>query len=104
MRNYEQEIIDFIDEEYNTKKYFVFGPKKQITLDMSIRDDLKLVYEDNVELMEAFFDRWNVDRSGYQVLNYFNPEYLGSKEEDPHEILTLRMLAESARAGKWLYD
>jgi hypothetical protein len=104
MRDYEQEIIDFIDEGYNTKKYFLFGPKKVITLDMNIRDDLKLVYEDNEELMDEYFKRWNVDRLNFEVLNYFNPEYLGSKEPDPHKPLTLMMLVESAKAGKWLYD
>lgn len=40
MRDIEKEIIDFIDQEYNTKKYFLCGPKRTITLDISIRDDL----------------------------------------------------------------
>lgn len=39
MRDIEKEIIDFIDQEYNTKKYFLCGPKRIITLDTSIRDD-----------------------------------------------------------------
>lgn len=43
MRDIEKEIIDFIVQEYNTKKYFLCGPKRIITLDTSIRDDLKLV-------------------------------------------------------------
>ncbi|EAN2294706.1 DUF1493 family protein, partial [Salmonella enterica] len=42
MRDIEKEIIDFIDQEYNTKKYFLFGPKRTIILDTNIRDDLKL--------------------------------------------------------------
>ncbi|EEN6869568.1 DUF1493 family protein, partial [Salmonella enterica] len=50
MRDIEKEIIDFIDQEYNTKKYFLFGPKRTIILDTSIRDDLKLVFEDSEEL------------------------------------------------------
>ncbi len=33
MRDIEKEIIDFIDQEYNTKKYFLCGPKRIITLD-----------------------------------------------------------------------
>lgn len=51
MRDIEKEIIDFIDQEYNTKKYFLCGPKRTITLDTSIRDDLKLVFEDSEELL-----------------------------------------------------
>lgn len=104
MTDVEKEIVDFIDRSYNTKKYFLFGPKKSITLDTNIRDDLKLVYEDNVEMMDSYFQRWRVERAGFNILDYFNPEFLGSREPDPHKPLTLRMLAASARAGKWLYD
>lgn len=104
MRDYEQEILNFIDKGYNTKKYFLFGQKKLITIDMSIRDDLKLVYEDNVELLNEYFELWNVDRSNFDILQYFNPEFLGSKESDPHKPLTIKMLIDSAIAGYWLYD
>ncbi|EIK2605276.1 DUF1493 family protein, partial [Salmonella enterica] len=61
MRDIEKEIIDFIDQEYNTKKYFLFGPKRTIILDTSIRDDLKLIFEDSEELLQEYFKRWNVD-------------------------------------------
>jgi len=93
MRDIEKEIINFIDQEYNPKKYFIFGPKRTITLDTSIRDDLKLVFEDSEELLKEYFK-----------LNYLNPEYLGSKEPDPHKPLTVGMLVESAKAGRWLYN
>ena len=43
------------------KKYFIFGSKKTITLNTSIRDDLKLVYEDCEELMEKYFKPWHVN-------------------------------------------
>ncbi|WP_218550320.1 DUF1493 family protein, partial [Salmonella enterica] len=58
MRDIEKEIIDFIVQEYNTKKYFLCGPKRIITLDTSIRDDLKLVFEDSEELLQKYFKRW----------------------------------------------
>lgn len=103
MRDIEQEIIDFIDRDYNPKKYFLFGPRRVITCDTRIRDDLNLVFEDNEELLETFFSRWNVDPGGFEILDYFNPEYFGSKEPDPHKRLTVGMLVESARAGRWLY-
>ncbi|EBC3161618.1 DUF1493 family protein, partial [Salmonella enterica] len=54
MRDIEKEIID---QEYNTKKYFLCGPKRTITLDTSIRDDLKLVFEDSEELLQEYFER-----------------------------------------------
>lgn len=104
MRDVEKEIIDFIDQEYNTKKYFLFGPKRTITPDTSIRDDLKLVFEDSEELLQEYFKRWNVDPEKFEILNYLNPEYPGSKEPDPHKPLTVGMLVESAKAGRWLYN
>ncbi|HCL5638243.1 TPA: DUF1493 family protein [Klebsiella aerogenes] len=104
MRDFDKELIDFIDQGYNTKKYFLFGPKKKITLETSIRDDLKLVFEDYEDLMVKYFEVWNVDPNGFEILEYFNPEYLGSKEADPHKPLTVRMLAECAKAGKWIYS
>ncbi len=61
MKNIDKEIIGFIDLNYNAKKYFIFGSKKTITLNTSIRDDLKLVYEDCEELMERYFKLWHVD-------------------------------------------
>ncbi|EGL9165182.1 DUF1493 family protein, partial [Salmonella enterica] len=69
MRDIEKEIIDFIDQEYNTKKYFLFGPKRTIILDTNIRDDLKLVFEDSEELLQEYFKRWNVDSEGFDILN-----------------------------------
>ncbi|EOF5131200.1 DUF1493 family protein [Salmonella enterica] len=104
MRDIEKEIIDFIDQAYNTKKYFLFGPKRTIILDTSIRDDLKLIFEDSEELLQEYFKRWNVDSEGFDILNYLNPEYFGSKEPDPRKPLTVGMLVESAKAGRWLYS
>ncbi|PEH29464.1 DUF1493 family protein [Salmonella enterica] len=104
MRDIEKEIIDFNDQKYNTKKYFLCGPKRTITLDTSIRDDLKLVFEDSEELLQEYFKRWNIDPEGFDILNYLNPEYFGSKETDPRKPLTVGMLVESAKAGRWLYS
>jgi len=104
MRNIEKEIIDFIDGEYNPRKYFLFGPKRIITLNTSIRDDLHLLFEDGEELLQTYFRHWNVDENGFEILDYFNPGYFGGNVPDPHKPLTVGMLVESARAGRWLYS
>ncbi|HGY1226641.1 TPA: DUF1493 family protein [Citrobacter farmeri] len=104
MGDIEKEIIDFIDREYNPKKYYLFGPKIIITPDTSIRDDLKLILEDCQELLQEYFKRWNVHSGHFEILDYFSPEYPGSKEPDPHKRLTVGMLVESAKAGRWLYS
>ncbi|NCH01692.1 DUF1493 family protein [Cronobacter malonaticus] len=71
MQNIEKEIIEFIDRDYNPRKYFLFGPKRPVTLNTSIRDDLKLVFEDNEELLQAYFSRWRVDPGNFEMLYYF---------------------------------
>jgi len=103
VRDIEKEVIDFIDLQYNPKKYFLFGAKRSVTLNTSIRDDLKLVFEDSEELLQEYFKRWGVDPQSFEILDYLNPEYPGSKEPDPHKPLTVGMLVESAKAGRWLY-
>lgn len=104
MRDIEKEIIEFIDRDYNPRKYFLFGPKRPVTRDTRIRDDLKLVFEDNEELLQAYFSRWSAEPGSFEILDYFHPDYFGSKEPDPHKPLTIGMLVESARAGRWLYE
>ncbi|EOU1338401.1 DUF1493 family protein [Cronobacter malonaticus] len=104
MQSIEKEIIEFIDRDYNPRKYFLFGPKCPVTRDTRIRDDLKLVFEDNEELLQAYFSRWRVEPGSSEILDYFHPGYLGSKEPDPHKPLTVAMLVESAKAGRWLYE
>ncbi|EHG7817763.1 DUF1493 family protein, partial [Salmonella enterica subsp. enterica serovar Enteritidis] len=53
---------------------------------------------------QEYFKRWNVDSEGFDILNYLNPEYFGSKEPDPRKPLTVGMLVESAKTGRWLYS
>ncbi|WP_105629926.1 DUF1493 family protein, partial [Cronobacter malonaticus] len=70
MQNIEKEIIEFIERDYNPGKYFLFGPKRPVTRDTRIRDDLKLVFEDNEELLQAYFSRWSVDPGNFEMLDY----------------------------------
>lgn len=65
---------------------------------------LNSFFEDSEELLQKYFKRWNVDSEGFDILNYLNPEYFGSKEPDPRKPLTVGMLVESAKAGRWLYS
>ncbi|AKE96039.1 DUF1493 family protein [Cronobacter sakazakii] len=104
MQNIEKEIIEFINQDYNPKKYFLFCPKHPVTRDTRIRDDLNLVFEDNEALLQTYFRRWHVEPGGFEILDYFHPDYFGSKEPDPHKPLTVAMLVESAKAGRWLYE
>ncbi|EPN1633873.1 DUF1493 family protein [Cronobacter dublinensis] len=73
-----------------------------------------LVVETGEEIMEDYFSRFNVDKAGFSLLKYWPvepgwipnvllPASMRIKRVAPAP-LTLRMLAESAKAGRWLYE
>lgn len=105
-----QEIIDLVLE--------VGGPiRRPITRETRISEDIRIGGDDVVELMEKFFERFNVDWAGYDHYKYFGLEgcspigsvYYGpghklgasQVEWSPHSI-TVGDLVVVARAGKWV--
>ncbi|OPJ91457.1 hypothetical protein B1R44_24780 [Serratia marcescens] len=100
----ENDILAFIQNGYSHKKYLLFGPLVMVTPETDLRHDLKIIYEDAEELFANYFHRWGVASAQFRIDRYFNPEYLGSPEpETPLENITVNMLIESAKAGRWLY-
>ncbi|MFT4270838.1 MAG: DUF1493 family protein [Pantoea sp.] len=106
-------MIQFSDE---TVREFV---KKELPLVTTIllrkvemEDDspLQELYEpeDVDEMLAEYFEHFHVDQAGFEFEHYFpwktksffsrNPVNLDKKP------LTIRMLIESANAGRWLYD
>lgn len=104
MDNIAEEIIGFIQNHYTPRKYILWGKRKAIAENTRLRDDLKLAFETAENLMEDFFKQWGVDKNGFDLSQYFHPECPGTSHiPDPHIPLTVGMLIESARAGRWLY-
>lgn len=100
----ENDILAFIQKGYSHKKYLLFGPLLTVTAETDLRLDLKIVYEDAEELFAHYFKAWNVAPEQFGIDRYFNPEYLGSPEPvTPLEKVTVNMLIESAKVGRWLY-
>ncbi|PKH23795.1 cytoplasmic protein [Enterobacterales bacterium CwR94] len=74
--------------------------KIPLELDTCLQD-----YAENDELpdaLEEYSKRFNIDTSVIDMANYF-PEGKKKSSSD-RKPLTVRMFAESAKAGRWLYD
>ncbi|MHA0914937.1 DUF1493 family protein [Kosakonia cowanii] len=106
MMSIEKDIIQFIYDRHSTRKYFIFGERPTVNLDTELTGGgLGVVFEDAEESLSEYFTRWNVKPNGFDILNYFDPEYFGSKEESRVlKPLYVWMLVNSALAGEWLYD
>ncbi|MFV0611408.1 DUF1493 family protein [Klebsiella aerogenes] len=102
----EQEIIDYIYTHHSHKKYCFFGDRPEVTLDTELtKGGLNIIWEDAEDTLDYYFKKWNVKMNGFEIIYYFEPEFLGSMPpEKPLKPLTVQMLVESAKAGEWLYD
>ncbi|MGV3344423.1 DUF1493 family protein [Enterobacteriaceae bacterium LUAb1] len=110
----EELIVEWYKQRWNGRSFF---SKKQwpISLETSLSTgDHAWVVETGEEIMSDYFHRFNVSPTRFNLLKYwpvepgwipniFLPKSMRIKYIEPHK-LTLRMLAESAKAGRWLYD
>jgi len=104
-----EEVLTFFRNKLPEQATLMFKP---IPLQM---DDILQEYCDSDDIIYAINDaveHFNIDSSGLNLDNYF-PWYTESffrrwfTKKPPQQIskpLTVRMFAESAKAGRWLYD
>lgn len=104
-----EDVIDWYNAGWNK------SGKWLVTIDTSLTTGRYVwVWETGEEIMESYFKAFEVDTQGFNFLKYWPneksmipnfllPKSLRVKEFEPAS-LTLKMLADSARAGKWLYD
>ena len=115
LRNIEKQIIEWYEKNWNGR-VLPFFKKPALTLETSLSTGKYLwADEDAMEILDDYFRRFDVDRKNFSFSKYWPNEeavlplnFLRSKERkwrwvEP-EPLTLKMLAESAKAGYWLYD
>lgn len=86
-----------------TKKQVELTPNTDFDTDLDI-DDLEAE-----DLMNAFFEKFNVERGNFHIETYFpnlpfSWNVFKRAEPVPVPDFTIGMLIESAKAGKWLYD
>lgn len=103
--NIESEIIEYFYKNYSPRKWGLWGERPKVTLDTRLAEDLRIHWDDAEIALNEYLKIWNVNPEGMEITHYFEPEFLGSPEPDPPlEPLTVRMLVESAKAGRWLYS
>lgn len=107
-----EDILDWYNERFN-KPGFFSNKRWPVTMDTSLSTGCYVwACEAGDEIMEEYFGKFKVDPAGFDFVKYWPVEASGfsvfalctcGNDEDEPLPLTLNMLAESARAGKWLY-
>jgi len=108
-----EDIIDWYNERFNQPGFF---SKKRwpVTINTSLSTgDYVWACETGDDIMKEYFDKFKVDPVNFDFEKYWPAEAsgfsifafcsCGGDYEEPIP-LTLQMLADSARAGKWLFD
>lgn len=103
-------------QERRNKPLFLSFKRPTLTLETSLSTgDYPWCWEDGEDILVEYFDKFHVDKGNFSFIKYWPNEgvfmllnFLRSKDKkrkwtEPKP-LTLKMLAESAKAGRWLYD
>ncbi|MCW1877327.1 DUF1493 family protein [Erwinia sp. INIA-01] len=114
-RSIQQQVMAWYDENWNSR-VFPFFKRPMLTLETSLSTGkYPWSADDAMDILEDYFSRFSVDRQTFAFHSYWPNEetfipinFLRSKENkwqwlEPKP-LTLNMLVESAKAGRWLYD
>lgn len=107
-----QEVFDWYSERWNLPT--LFTKRRPLTLDTSLTTgQYPWARETGDDIMKDYFSRFAVDDSNFDFLkywpyekglipNFLRPRSMRVEEKEPEE-LTIMMLIESAKAGRWLY-
>ncbi|MEX3140970.1 DUF1493 family protein [Serratia ureilytica] len=105
----EEQVIALVRKHYGT---VITGRSPEITPDSDIDADIGMDWAEAEELMEEFFEKFSVDKGGFNIKTYYPDPPMGillknlfRREKNLPEVplFTIDMLIESARAGRWLY-
>ncbi len=83
-------------EDYNGRSLFTLKRYK-LELDTDLNNDFRMDPIDAYELLERYADSFGIDPGSISFNDYFPEDFTA-----PHDPLTLRLLVESAQAGRWL--
>ncbi|MGP2469143.1 MULTISPECIES: DUF1493 family protein [Yersinia] len=103
--NIEQQVIEFFKKELPLVTTITFK-KIPVEVDSVLQNNFG--FEDISDATDAYFKAFNVTYDNFYWSNYFpwKEKGLFSRKEpiQNKKPLTIRMFAESAKAGRWLYD
>lgn len=106
-RDYDAEVIEYIMQRYPMRHRWFSSDLKQVTREWSLRDDFRFLPEDAHDFLSDLFEHFGIEHSTFDGRNYIEYEYpFWQKKASPEPAikpLTVAMIIESAKAGKWLY-
>ncbi len=83
-------------EDYNGRSLFTLRRYK-LERDTDLNNDFRMDPLDAYELLERYADRFGINPGSITFAEYFPEDF-----NAPHDPLTIRLLIESAQAGRWL--
>lgn len=83
-------------EDYNGRSLFTFRRYK-LELDTDLNNDFRMDPLDAYELLERYAEIFGINPETITFAEYFPEDF-----NAPHDPLTIRLLIESALAGRWL--
>ncbi|MEQ4530078.1 MAG: DUF1493 family protein [Mixta sp.] len=94
--NVAQAVFELV-EEYNGY-WFWLRKRYPLKEETDLNADFKMAPEDAAELLESYAEKFAIDPQTINFGKFFPPDM-----DKKHVPLTIGMLIESARAGRWLY-
>lgn len=83
-------------EDYNGRSLFTLRRYK-LERDTALNNDFRMDPLDAYELLERYAERFGINPETITFAEYFPEDF-----NAPHDPLTIRLLIESALAGRWL--
>lgn len=100
----EQELLDYVTGKYCERDHTA---QKEWTF----AEHFNFIPEDLEEMLFDLFTRYEIEHSNFNIDDHFMPEFYWWQfrlkrewRDREFKTLTLEMIIESAKAGRWLYD
>ncbi|WP_411754147.1 DUF1493 family protein [Serratia sp. (in: enterobacteria)] len=98
----ETEILTYLTEKYSANK-------KPVLKEWTFQEHFNFVQEELEEMLVDLFTRYEISHDNFDLDEYFEPEWpvwlwWKKLQRKVYKPLTVNMIIESAKAGKWLYQ